>query len=270
MPGLDTDTVHGQIAGKDFWDEDCEEHFLPDRRSTATRTITCDWNDRIDIIAALSGGTTRQGIIETNQPAVAYPDAPWLVVKGCHPQGVGVRKVGPNGMVGYDFARIRIEYGQDEKDLGQTQDLGALSLDIGSEVISPPREGESTFKWKSDNEPVPPAATPSLSVTLTTFERVRRNVAQLPVPLILSLVDHLNDATFEGSPGGHIIFRGARPFRKITNLGLQNWDVSLIFVHRSVPWNYFLRPSTGQFEEVVYKANGKPFFESGNLAALYQ
>lgn len=256
------------ISGIQCWDEDASEEFRVGGGSRAPRTIVCAWDNRIALALALAGGTTRVGIIETNTPAASYPDATWMQVQNIRTEGVGKRKVGVNGMVGYDYARLFITYGDTERDLGQTQDLGALSLDISSEIISPPRD-EATFKWVSDDEDVTPEATPGLPISTTRFERVRRNVGGINVPLILSLVDHVNDATFEGAAPGTIVFNGARPFRKITNLGAQNWDIAYQFTHRRIPWNYFLRPSTGQWEEIVYKNSGDPFFPDGNLSALY-
>lgn len=278
MP-LDSTTNNGHIGGREYWDEDVEEHFLPDGRSTATRTITCAWDDRIAIAVALSGGTTAVGIIETNVPASKYPDAQQLIVQGIHPVGVGKRKVGVNGMVGYDFARMRIEYGLTDRDLGQTNDLGGMSMDISNEILSPPRD-RPTFGWLSDGVEIPPEATPGIPISTATFERVRRNVATLPVSLVISLLDHLNDATFEGAPRGHVIYKGCRTFRKVTNLGFQNWDISHCFVYRTKHWNKFLRPRAAgadNWEEIRYlKVAGtpgitdRPLFDYGNLAGLYQ
>lgn len=257
------------ISGIQCWDEDAHEEFRKGGGSQAPRTLVCAWNNRIALAAALAGGTTAAGVVETNTPAASYPDATWLTVSSIRTEGLGVRKIGTNGMVGYDFARLYVTYSETDRDLGQTQDLGALSLDVQSEIISPPRD-QTTFKWKSDNVDVTPEATPGLPISTATFERVRRNVAIINVPLILSLLDHVNSTTFEGAVKGKVVFKGARPFRRITNLGAQNWDLSLLFQYRSVEWNKFLRPSTGTFEEVVYKATGEPFFPEGNLGALYQ
>lgn len=263
-----SNTSAGTIAGKAYWDDDVEESFSTEG-GTADRTMTCAWDDRIAIIQALSGGTTQVGIIGQNTPASTYPDLSSMEVKAVRTEGVGLRKVGVNGMVGYEFCRLHIHYATTAKDIGNTQDLGALSLDIAGEIYSPPRD-EATFKWVSDDEDVTPEATPGLSVSVTTFSRVRRNLGAIPIPLILSLIDHVNDNLFEGASAGKIIFVGCRPYRKVTNLGAQNWDCEYIFKHRRIEWNKFLRPSTGQFEEIVYKATGEPFYPEGNLSALYQ
>lgn len=257
------------ISGIQCWDEDTSESFGKGGGGRATRVIVCTWTNRIALSVALSGGSTQTGVITTNTAAAQYPDATWLEVTNISIEGVGKRSVGYNGMVAYDFARLTVTYSRSDRDFGQTQDLGALSLDISNEIISPPRD-EATFKWASDSTDVTPEATPALPLSTATFERVRRNVASINVPLILSLLDHVNDATFEGAPAGQIIYKGARPSRRVTNLGLQNWDIAHIFIFRTIPWNYFLRPSTGQWEKVLYKATGEPFFPDGNLAALYQ
>jgi hypothetical protein len=277
MP-LDATTVHGQIAGKDYWDEDLEEHFVTGGKSSATRIIVCKWDDRVPIVTALSGGSTQTGIITTNTPPLSYPDAPWMIVKGVHPSGVGKRKTGVNNMVGYDFARLRIEYGVPDRDLGQLQDLGALSMDISNEIISPPSEPGSppSFQWGADasdasiqNQPISNEVTTGFSLSTATWERVRKNLASIPIPLIISLLDHVNETPFEGAPKGHVIFKGARPQWRYTNLGNQNLDLSLAFVYRTVPWNSFFCPDTGQFEPVVTIGTGKPFFPYGDLSKLY-
>jgi hypothetical protein len=203
-----SNTSAGTIGGKTFWDEDVEEHFYTrGSESGATRTITCLWDDRLQIVSALAGGTTVNGVVQITAQPMTYPDASWLYVKGIHPTGVGVRKTGVNGMVGYDFAKIRIDYGVLDKDLGQTVDMGALSLDISNEIISPPKD-EPTFKWKGDNVDVTVEATPALPISTATFERVRNNVGVLPVPLIISLLDHVNDAPLDGAPKGKLIYKG--------------------------------------------------------------
>jgi hypothetical protein len=93
-----SNTSAGTIGGKSFWDEDVEEHFYTrGSESGATRTITCLWDDRLQIVSALAGGTTVNGVVQITAQPMTYPDASWLYVKGIHPTGVGVRKPASTG-----------------------------------------------------------------------------------------------------------------------------------------------------------------------------
>lgn len=273
---VDSNTTAGTIGGKSFWDDDVEEHFFTrGGDSSATRTITCRWDDRLAIVAALAGGTTINGVVQINTQPMTYPDATWLYVKGIHPEGVGVRKVGVNGMVGYDFAKIKIDYGVLEKDFGSSDDVGAMSLDISNEIISPPRD-QPTFRWADDasgsisGTKLPVEATPAIPISTADFEKSLNNVAALPVPTVISLLDHVNGAVFEGAAKGKVIYKGCRTFRKITALGVQNWNVAHRFIYRTVEWNKFLSPKTGKWEPIVYWATNQPLFPFGDFAQLFQ
>ena len=257
MP-LDFSSPSVTIGGVPCFDEDTRETFGVHGRE-ARRILVCQWNHRITVTRALMGGVASNGVIVTVTPPAAYPDEPSLTCKEVAPEGVGLRGIGPNGMVGYEYARLTATYTAEDVTTAE------LSIDFRSDILTVPQDAPS-FKW-GDDEPLPPEASPPLLVGSTDFVITRHLLASIPESLIESLRDHVNTGTFRGRPAGTVRFVGARSRRQYTTITAPTYSITFVFASRKEPWNNFLRPSTGLWEP-VYLMNGQPPFPGGDLNRL--
>lgn len=277
MP-LDATTAITVAGVTPVWDEGTDEVFSR-KGSSATRRLLTTWDKRIELAAALVGQGTGSGVLLGITAAEPYPDAPWLLAQEVRIEGVGLMSEGPNGQIAYEFARLVVEHRSIEftfSGLG-----GSLQIDFSADSLSVP-QNEATFKWKSDDEDVPPEASPSLSVATAVLTIPQRNLPEIRgrVPNLLALVDHVNDRDLFGATKGHFLYKGCRSIGRVmdpggsvgtgsaTAGGIEVSDLLHCALWRSVEWNKFLRPSTGVWEDIVYKATDQPYFAEGNLGFL--
>ena len=90
-----------------------------------------------------------------------YPDAPSLPFDSMHIEGVAGEdglSVGPNGMVAYKYARLRINYKTLDYVEGVT--TGTMSLDYATQITHLPQSA-STFKF-SDGTMLSPQDSPPI------------------------------------------------------------------------------------------------------------
>jgi hypothetical protein len=244
------------LYGIQCWEERATESFGRSAAS-ATRVIVCRWADRFTVVAGLKAST----------PA-AYPDATWLKADTIDVAGV-VDEGGPfiseSGMIGYAWARLTVVYRA--PDVNDPATAGpALSFATDLLAVAP---GEPVFAYASDGAIVPAEASPALRQTIITFTRKRRNLSAAPVSLVLSLVDTVNSATFEGAAAGTVRFEGATTERCVSATGGETWDVTYTFAYRRSGWNAFPRASTGGDAAVVLVATGEPPYAAGDFGTLF-
>ncbi|MGD0462157.1 MAG: hypothetical protein ABSB74_06690 [Tepidisphaeraceae bacterium] len=128
------------FLGVQVWDEGTEENFVRTGNSTAVRTMLCAWEDRVAIINQIRGGGVQLGAYYYYNLSQAYPDAPFLPFDSIHVEGLPGENgltVGPNGLVGYKYARLRITYKSLDYIEGVT--TGTMSLDYATHTVSLPQ-----------------------------------------------------------------------------------------------------------------------------------
>jgi hypothetical protein len=252
------------LGGVQVYDEDTRERFGRNG-SEAVRTVVCNWSDRVTLINNTLGSSTIVGGTAVYVAPLQYPDAPWLYLHEIEPEGVGVKSVGANGMVGYELCRMRLIYRP--LDFTGGQEVGEENLDFSGQVISYPGNEPSLF-WNGDlSSPVDASANPPIHFNTVNFTRVLRSAPALPVSVILSLVDTVNNATFLGAAAGQLRFNGARSHRRFIPGGALNWDIAFGFTFRSQPWNNMFHPSTGTWDPVENKS-GSPLYGAGDFTLL--
>lgn len=254
------------IGGVQCWDNDAEED-MNRYRSEAVRHLTCAWSNRMALMAALLGGSTQNGVIQNTAASARYPDATWLRADSIATVGEGIKSVGPNGMVAYTWAHLTVRYKTSDISL-LSEEIGTLSIDVRADVLMP-SQNEPTFKWSSDNKDLPVEATPGIPIPIVEFVKARRNMAAIPMALILSLVDHVNSSSFEGAAAGKVLYHGARSEATITSAGVYNFDLAHRFTYHPYGHNKMLRPSTGAWENIVTKTGSNPPHPTGDLNALF-
>lgn len=276
---LDTTTAITVAGVFPVWDEGASER--PSRKgSTATRRLLTLWELRWQLASALIGQGAGSGLLVSITAAEQYPDAPWLFAHEVDMEGVGKQTEGANGQIAYEWARLTVEHRSLEASFSGGIS-GSLQIDFAADALSVPQD-EATFKWESDDEDVPPEASPQLSIAVAQLTIPQRDLPEIRgrVPNILALFDHVNEDTLFGAPAGHMLYKGCRSIGRVmdpggsvgtgsaTGGGIEVSDLLHSVLWRSVPWNKFLRPSTGTWENIVYKATGQPYFAEGNLSFL--
>ena len=256
MP-LDSSTAI-TFLGVNVWDEGTEENFVRTGYSTATRTLLCAWEDRIAIINQIRGGASVIGGFYYYTPSQAYPDAPSLPFDAIRVEGIAGDSglsVGPNGMVAYKYARLRITYKTLDYIDGIT--TGTTSLDFASQMVNLP-QSTPTYKFP-DGTLLSAQDGPLVRRSIVSLVQTRKNLAQLPSALVQSLAGNVNSTGFLGGNPGTVLFDGARADRRLTTTGNENWDMTYKFMFDPIGWNNVLQPSgsgAGTYQKVVRIADG--------------
>jgi hypothetical protein len=263
------------FLGVQVWDEGTEEHFVRIGNSTAIRTMLCAWEDRVAIIDQIRGGGAETGAFYFYTPSQVYPDAPWLPFDSIHVEGLPGEDglvVGPNGLAGYKYARLRIVYKSLDYFEGVT--TGTMSLDFATQVVGLPAS-TPTYQFP-DGTPLSPQDTPPIRVGIVTIVQTRKNLALLPTSLVQSLAGCVNSVTFLGGSPGTVLFDGAHADRRLTTIGAENWDMTYKFLYLPAGWNNVLQPSSkvsgsvaiGTFQQVARIGTGATLYPTADLTPL--
>jgi hypothetical protein len=265
------------FLGVQAWDEGTEENFVRIGNSTAVRTMLCAWEDRISIINQIRGGGEEIGAYYYYVPSQVYPDAPFLSFDSIRVEGLPGEDgltVGPNGLVGYKYARIRITYKSLDYFDGVT--TGTMSLDFATQVVGLPRS-TPTYQFP-DGTPLSPQDSPPLRVGIVTIVQTRKNLAVLPTSLVQSLAGCVNSVSFLGGDVGTVLFDGGHADRRLTTTGAENWDMTYKFLYLPTGWNNILQPSSkntgstavGTFQQVTRISGGQTLYTLADLSPLLQ
>ena len=256
------------IGGIRAMDESAVER-LSRRDAQGKRILVSAWSDRIALAEFLLGISSGSGITEEIGEPDPYPDAPWLSADDVDIEGVGLMSVGPNGMVAYEHARLTVIYRAAIHRLGGFGGSG-LQIDLASDVLTLPQDLPS-LKWASDDEFIPPEASPGLSIPCATLYFPQPDLPNFRDnhPGFLALIDCVNDQTLFSIDAGHLLYKGMVSHGRITANGIEAKDLVHKVLWRKIPWNHFLRPGVGGgWQEVVYIHDDQPYFLPGDLNAL--
>jgi len=263
------------FLGVQVWDEGTEENFVRTGNSTAVRTMLCAWTDRIAIINQIRGGGVQIGSYYYYTTSQAYPDAPFLPFDSIHVEGLPGENgltVGPNGLVGYKYARLRIKYKSLDYIEGVT--TGTMSLDYATHTMSLPQSAP-TYQFP-DGTPLAPQDSPPLRVGIVTIVQTRKNLAALPTSTVQSLAGCVNSSAILGGAAGTVLFDGAHADRRLTTLGAENWDMTYKFLYLASGWNKLLQATArtsgtaGTLQDVTRISDGSPLYPQADLSPLLQ
>lgn len=267
MPSSDSAIIIGSVS---CWDEGTVERFSR-YRSTATRTLLCNWQDRAALIGSLRGGVQQVGT-EWVVSVGNYPDFPFLYIDTVTCEGVAGPSglsVGSGGMVAYQYARLRATYSTFDYQPGT--ETGTMGLDFGSQVVQLPQSESYLQFGDSGGEDLAPEDTPPLIIPTVTITRTVRDAPSLPVTAILTAIAApVNSAEFLGADPGYVLFDGGRSLRRLTTDGSINYDLEYRFQYRAVQWNQvYATGGSGPTRPVIRKADGSPLYASSDLNALF-
>lgn len=245
-------------------------------------TFLCDWKERYNIAAALVGGGAETGDTTFFANGWPYPDnTNWLAMKVTmapdQPQGQALQQTDAPFLSQFQRAKMICHFGVPPFLLTNQQNIGEQELDFCSNSV--PQTSQSTGFWfRTGAGPITPVpADMMLPITYITvkFTQQAFNRISLNVPLVRSLVNHVNSATFLGSPIGTVMFQGGRSHRKITAKGALNWDITFQFEENNTMmggtqsgWNKLWQPKVGWTDFFTDDAATTRLFPSGDLNAL--
>lgn len=232
-----------------------------------------DWGSSNAVVNALRGTISLSGGSTLAVPPHSCPESPnlYCVDAWVEPQCEIDAKDG--GRPKFRHALIRTRYGTVPYNALPSMDPnGANSfpnsespntaysyalcrMRFSSEVIRPPA---STFKFAS----APTytwEGTGAITVGVADLVFTRKFVPKLPVALILSYINKLNDRTMFGQPMGTIQFRGADTEEEYSSDGSKCQQLSLTFKWREYDHNRQLRPDSRVFDIVKDSSNLTPY-----------
>jgi hypothetical protein len=253
-------------AGVDVYDEGATEQISASD-AEATWVVVCNWTDRLSLALWFTGSFTTSGVItQVTQPMV-YPDAFWLFGHSVRTEGVGTQTVGANGMAAFQYARLTVTFKPKQSGSIDTFEKGEESIDFGADVLSF-NGAEPFFKWKSDNKTLPAEASPGKIIPVVTFTKTIKGIHTIPYPAIFAAAAApVNSNTYLGAAPGKLRFDGAQSVVRFTSTGTIK-DLTGKFSFRPIEWNKMLRPSTGNFEEIVTINGANPLYASSDFSAL--
>lgn len=247
-------------------DEGTREVYRQFGRSQAVRTMLCYWQDRIKLINAcfaLSGINNADQPVFSDTPS--YPDAPNLLYldeiecEGCFGANQGLN-TGPNGVVGYPYARVKLTYSSRPWD---QRSWVVTNMDFGYEEIGLPPD---TYGFVGT---ATPSSKGSQRVLTGTIECTFYNQPIVSTTAWLGLVNCVNSAQMFGfAAAGTVVLYPPKTHSRVSISGVNNWDQTWTFHWRQIPWNYEYNPTTYAFAAVETKG-GNPPYPSADLNSLF-
>lgn len=256
----------GDPTGVDVYDEGATEQISA-TDAEATWIMVCAWADRLRLALWITGSFTTSGVVTQVTQPMAYPDADWMFGSSVRTEGVGTMVVSTSGMAGFEYARLTATFKPKESGSIDSFEKGEETIDFGADVISF-NGAEPFFKWKNDNKPLPAEASPGKVVPVITFTKTIKGVKTIPLASVLAIAESpVNSNTYLGVPAGKLRFEGIQTVKRFTSTGTTK-DLTGKFSARGIPWNYMLRPSSGNFEEIVTINGAKPLYASSDFSPL--
>jgi hypothetical protein len=266
-------------------DEGCGENFVRFGKSSAWRQLLMAWRDRVTFInnvGAMAGFNVSNQYFYTD--AVGYPDGPTILYySSLETDGIPgpptALNVGPNGMVGYLLARVKMHF---QTNPYLELDQGTLSMSYANQDVFLDKN-ISTFYFNG-NTSTPPIASsqiPALQVTMTTFVWEQFNLASIPTSTISAAIAAPIDQSglfgTSTSNGGTLRLMGVDTTRRVAQNGQEMWSMRTTLVENPVGWNCVFQPkawngNTGADAYVpVQTATGEyplPLDTMGNITTL--
>jgi hypothetical protein len=265
--------------GIQVWDEACGETKINRfGKSTAFRQVLMSWLDRVPFINAVGAYA---GINVAFQPfyvpAISYPDAPgFLGFDSLETEGLATlptgTTIGPNGMVGYGLARMRITFASPPY---LEIDQGVLSIDFAIQDLELPTNINSYFFNGSSSTPVDSSQVPAQEATFTSFTWTKFNLASIPTSTIeAACATPIDNSGLFGTSVGNLRLMGVKTNRRMGQTGAEMWDQTVVLVNNPFGWNNVFFPhalgGTDTFTPISDHAGNPPFKldTGGNIPAL--
>lgn len=244
-------------------------------------TFACLWDEQYAISEAIVGGGALTGSTTYYANGMEFPNNPnWIAKKisigPLQPMGQALQQTDAPFLSAFQYAKCVCHFGVPPYLMTQQNNTGEDEVDFC--VNSVPQSSQSTgFNWSDDNTPVP--ADMNLPITYATLKYTKQvfNRTSLNLPLIRSLLNHVNITPIFGAPAGAVLFQGGRSRRKITSKGALNWDITFQFEENNCPgmagttsgWNKLWKPQKGWTSFYMNAAGHPSLFANGDLNSLF-
>lgn len=232
-----------------------------------------DYSKRQAVINALRGTISLSGGSTLSVPPHACPESPNIYCTDAYSE--------PQGEVcGYDGGRpvfahaiIRARYGvvpynpvatidpngnnsfPNDDNPNQPFTYALCRMRISSEIVRIP--GSAYTFHTAPNKPVDSPVGISVGVADLVF--TRRFVPTLPMELILSKINGINNAVMFGQPIGTIMFRGADTEEDWSSDGKKTTNLVLYFKWREHDWNKQHRPDEASWDKIKDSFGNNPY-----------
>lgn len=258
------------INGATFnvWDEGVTETWAQYKSTTqkATWNVRTLWNDRIPFMNAILGGSTNLGGTTIFINGWQYPyNAQWFA-QNIQVKGDGFKIPGPGGICAYQRADMTVSFGVPDFQFGNPLDIGDDELDFSCETLNFP--SDTSVLAYADGKPVPGGQVRSIDVGIIGYNRVRYNMANLPINTVRACINAVNSAPIFGGAAGTVKFVGGKSRRKITAAGPANWDVTFSFTENIQGWNNLYEAGVG-LTPVHFIGGTDPLFRLEDLNKLF-
>jgi len=238
------------------------------------------WADSDAVANQLRGYTQQLGTTTVRVPPHSHPLSPNLYCVDCRIEGLGAPVLNAAGHPSYSSGFLaHCEYRgvpaaafggcpPNEMDPEKPILWATQELDFSTEEYL---QEKNQYKWSTGDalngkmSGVPVRA----SIGVTTMNITYHQLPYLPVGIVRSLRNKLNNATFMLAPPYHIRFMGARTVREVNTDGTIAQRVQIQFKEREVDWNKFLRKDKLQWDYIV-DDDGNKVFSTANLAPLVE
>jgi hypothetical protein len=242
--------------------------------------VITSWDETDAVINALMGSTSTAGSSTIHVPGFPCPTSPNLTCMDAYVQGEGEVNTHDGGPVRFNLPKIRATFGIRSWEQAASEDpqqfnsfvgnpggpttYAIHSMDYSHEAVKLPN---SAYSFGSP--PNLPADLPIVKVVgLCTLNVELKKVPYLPSITIMGLVGKVNNDLFLGAPKGQLLFLGARTSKEFESDGTRVQNVAYTFRFREQPWNFFLRPDTGEWDFVQTKTGGKKPYENKDFTPL--
>lgn len=265
-------TEIGTVSLKEVWDG-LKKGSGPSGPYVEKSYLLEDWGSSNAVVNALRGTINLSGGSTLTVPPHACPESPnlYCVDAQVEPQCEIDAKDG--GRPKFRHAIIRCRYGTVPYNALPSMDPnGANSfpndanpntaytyalcrMRFSTEIVRIPGSA-----YKFSTAPQLPVDTPvGISVGVADLVFTRKFVPRLPIALILSKINGINDATLFGQPRGTIMFRGADTEEEYSTDNTKCQQLVLTFKWREYDWNKQHRPDESSWDSIQDGSGNKPY-----------
>jgi hypothetical protein len=272
-------TEIGSVSLKETWDG-FKKGVGPSGPYVEKTYLLEDWGSSNAVINALRGTINLSGGSTLAVPPHACPESPNLYCVDAYADPQCEIDAKDGGRPRFLHALIRCRYGTvpynalpsmdpngansfpNDSNPNTAYTYALCRMKLSSEIIRIPG---SLMKFRQ--APHHPYEGGAMSIGVADLVFTRKFVPRLPVALILSKINGLNDATLFGQPRGTIMFRGADTEEEYSSDGTKAQQLALNFKWREYDFNKQLRPDERSFD-IVEDVNGDPPFTYRDLTPL--
>ena len=146
-------------------------------------------------------------------------------------------------------------------------------ITIGGEFLTLPNDG---LQWRNPNpfalanQGIAVVGDVHAGLIIPTIEHqiTLMHVRRPPWAAIRGALGKINSAKYAGAAAKLVLFLGGEFRWGRGDTGFGEWEMTYKFTEKQRDWNYFFRPDTGKFEELL-RADGSPIYEATGFAGLF-